>query len=74
MHKKEFIVEVNSADEGDIILWQAPKDLFPPIPTKGELVRCKDCKYKGDDGFCPITDCYDFDDEDFCSKAERKEE
>lgn len=45
MHKKEFIVEVNFADDGDILICQLPKDLFPPIPVKKELVRCKDCKW-----------------------------
>ena len=50
MTKKEFIVEVYSADEGDIPIWQPPKDLFPPIPIKGELIRCKDCKFNN--GYC----------------------
>lgn len=45
MIKKEFIIEVNSADDGDILICQPPKDLFPPIPVKKELIRCKDCKY-----------------------------
>lgn len=45
MHKKEFIVEVNSADDGDILICQLPKDWLPPIPIKKELVRCKDCKW-----------------------------
>lgn len=38
------------------------------------LIRCKDCTYRQEDGYCPITDCYDFGDKDYCSKAERKEE
>lgn len=50
MHKKEFIVEVNSADDGDILLWQLPKDWLPPIPIKKELIRCKDCKFN--EGYC----------------------
>lgn len=74
MHKKEFIIEVNSADDGDILICQLPKDWLPPIPIKKELIRCKDCTYRQEDGYCPITDCYDFDDKDYCSKAERKEE
>lgn len=45
MTKKEFIVEVYSADDGDILLWKAPNWL-PPIPIKKELVRCKDCKHR----------------------------
>lgn len=46
MTKKEFIVEVYSADEGDILIWSPPKDWFPAIPVKKELVRCKDCKHR----------------------------
>lgn len=44
------------------------------LDVTGDLIRCKDCAYCQEDGFCPITDCYDFGDEDFCSKGERKEE
>ena len=46
MTKKEFIIKVNSADEGDILICQLPKDWLPPIPVKKELIRCKDCKHK----------------------------
>ena len=82
MTKKEFIVEVNSADEGDILIWSPPKDLFPPIPIKNELVRCKDCKFyarnknifhRGSDCLKRIIDTI-VPDVDFCSNAKRKEE
>ncbi|WP_405366934.1 hypothetical protein [Ruminobacter sp.] len=44
----------------------------------GLLVRCKDCKFytKGHTkGYCYYDDdCYVWYDNDFCSRAERKEE
>lgn len=46
MTKKEFIIKVNSADDGDILICQLPKDWLPPIPVENELVRCKDCKHR----------------------------
>lgn len=79
MHKKEFIVEVNSADDGDIPIWKAPKDLFPPIPVKKELIRCKECKFYESSvaldrqGYCWYQNTRGFfrNDDDFCSRAER---
>ncbi len=48
-----------------------------PVPYE-ELIRCKDCKYyaKGKiKSYCYFDDdCYVWDDNDFCSRAERKEE
>lgn len=46
MTKKEFIIEVNCADEGDIVLWKTPQGWLPSIPVKKELIRCKDCKHR----------------------------
>lgn len=51
MTKKEFIIKVNSADNGDIFICQLPKDWLPPIPVENELIRCKDCKFN-EKGYC----------------------
>lgn len=40
--------------------------------TEGELIRCKDCKHY-DGRPCGIVEWYNTAD-DFCSRAERKEE
>lgn len=46
--------------------------------TKGELIRCKDCKhhhYQDDIPYCDRIDYgYGWKDEDYCSGAERKSE
>lgn len=87
MHKKEVIVELNCVDAEDILIWSPPKDLFPPIPIKNELIRCKDCKYFSTD-FNGNNSCdlymdalspwaesrYSPSENDYCSKAVRKEE
>ena len=77
MTKKEFIIEVYSADEGDIFLWQPPKDWLPPIPVKKELIRCKDCKWwtqvnNSLQGRCALLQMYPTG-EWYCANAERKE-
>lgn len=77
MHKKEFIVEVNSADDGDILIWSPPKDWLPPIPVKKELIRCKDCRFYDDtkiSGYCSVHNNSEMERQDYCSKGERKEE
>lgn len=56
MTKKEFIIKVNSADDGDILICQLPKDWLPPIPVENELVRCKDCKFNK--GYCENEDLH----------------
>ena len=39
------------------------------------VVRCKECKYYGDEHFCPLLSLADYTDpDDFCSYGERKEE
>ena len=41
-----------------------------------ELIRCKDCKYWGEDGYrngCRYATCI-MGEQDYCSMAERKEE
>ena len=73
MHKKEFIVEVNSADDGDILICQLPKDWLPPIPIKKELIRCKDCKRFDGDTWCFLFE-HGIQENDFCARAERKEQ
>lgn len=47
------------------------------IRRQPELVRCKDCKHHGEQygiGYCMKDGCYGWYDEDYCSRAERKEE
>lgn len=80
MHKKEVIVELNCVDAEDTLICSLPKDLFPPIPTKGELIRCKDCEHReerlylgGTTVFCLIYERY-MGIMEYCSKAERKKE
>lgn len=79
MTKKEFVVEVYSADDGDILICQLPKDWLPAIPVKNELVRCKDCKYWWKDAepysisICNRSELC-MGENDYCSLAERKEE
>lgn len=49
--------------------WQA---IFGFIP----IIRCKDCKHHGEqygNGYCMKDGCYGWDDEDYCSRAERKD-
>lgn len=38
----------------------------------GKLIRCKDCKWHEGKYYCRNTDTYGFDDDDYCSLAERK--
>ena len=40
------------------------------------VIRCKDCKHHGEqygNGYCMKDGCYGWYDEDYCSRAERKE-
>lgn len=40
------------------------------------LIRCKDCKHHGEqygNGYCMKDGCYGWSDEDYCSRAERRE-
>lgn len=41
-----------------------------------ELIRCKDCKHHGKSSgeYCLKDGCYGWFDNDWCSRAERKEE
>ena len=70
MTKKEFIVEVDSIDDGDIFLWQPPKDWLPAIPIKKELIRCKDCTWRYFSRASGEHYCFEFNvpvtDTDFC--------
>lgn len=42
------------------------------LVRKEEIVRCKDCKWHEGKYYCRNTDTYGFDDDDYCSLAERK--
>ena len=44
------------------------------IRRQPELVRCKDCFYRNEKGYCnliPVIEM-EMDDDDYCSRAERK--
>lgn len=44
-----------------------------PTIESQEIIRCKDCKYADDDGVCQNSvGLVIQDDDDFCSKAERR--
>ena len=73
---KEYIVPVNNTDRND-------DEIFVGfIRKRKELIRCKDCRYYGNaqignnvalTNFCSLLkDCRR--EEDFCSRAEKKEE
>ena len=49
-------------------------EVFRLIPSaQPELIRCKDCKYADDDGVCQNSVGLAIqDDDDFCSRAERR--
>lgn len=49
-------------------------DTLPAVDAV-EVVRCKDCKYYGDEYFCPLRSLADYTDpDDYCSMGERREE
>ncbi len=77
MGTKEFILKVVSDDADGEIVWQLPmQNLCMEITN--ELIRCKDCKhYWKTMKICPNTGPHISDyckPDDYCSKAERKEE
>lgn len=60
---KEYIVKVT--DDGECV-------------TARELIRCKDCMYHEDKeiseyGLCCLIGCVGWEDNDYCSKADRKD-
>ena len=42
--------------------------------VRGELVRCKDCKWHDKKYFCINTGTWGWDDNDYCSAVEREED
>ena len=66
----------------EYICREIPKDdkrsIFFHTETVGDLIRCKDCKhwYQDFDGKCIASTPYgtDTDEDDFCSRAERRED
>lgn len=72
---KEFIIETDMDLSCVAEFTVAEGVSFKP---RGELIRCKDCKYWYQDfeGKCIASTPYgtDTDEDDFCSRAERKEE
>ena len=52
------------------------KETNYPLATRqevvGKLIRCKDCKWHEGKYYCRNTDTYGFDDDDYCSLAERR--
>lgn len=45
---------------------------LPSVQLQPEIIRCKDCKWHGGKYYCRNTDTWGFDDDDFCSDAERR--
>lgn len=43
------------------------------LTMETELIRCKDCKWQGDETECPMFDPKMMKVDDFCSYGERKE-
>lgn len=64
---REYIVPVANTDKTNEGMY------IGFIRTRHELIRCKDCKYYGFNDWlhCPMTDSKA---DDYCSRAERKEE
>lgn len=64
--RKYFIVGTNDA---------GLRDTMNGMVT-GELIRCKDCKWNKSDKWvdCPITEMFGRTTDNYCSRAERKEE
>lgn len=63
---KEYIVSTDTAYEFEMRRFEELQ----------ELIRCKDCKYWGADGYrngCKYATCIMMEN-DYCSMAERKEE
>lgn len=62
----------------DYVLNQILTDIKnAPTVDAVEVIRCKDCKHHGEQygtGCCMKDGCYGWYDEDYCSRAERKEE
>lgn len=56
--------------------WNSAIEILQAAPTVDavEVVRCKDCKYYGDEYFCPLRSLADYTDtNDYCSMGERRE-
>lgn len=68
-------------DDEEALMWHdkadAIADLMDDFKKAGAgLIRCKDCFYRNEKGYCnliPVIEM-EMDDDDYCSRAERKEE
>lgn len=80
-------VELEGVDISDLKVWK-DETFTAEVDTSGwskehwraifgfiPIIRCKDCKHHGEqygNGYCMKDGCYGWDDEDYCSRAERK--
>lgn len=71
MSHTEWIVSIDDD-------WKDHDEMFVGNVRDGDrLIRCKDCEYhkkQNGSGYCEKDRCYGWYDDDYCSKAERKEE
>ena len=66
--KDEYAVKVEKAS------LVAYKEQLESIPSaQPEIIRCEDCRYTDEDGVCQSSKGLAIQDDDFCSKAERRE-
>lgn len=65
---KEYII-ASEVSDGELVADKL-------ATSYGELIRCKDCKHHGKSSgeYCLKDGCYGWFDNDWCSRAERKEE
>ena len=71
----DFVRASNNSDFAQTPTWNDAVSLvgsMPSVQPQPEIIRCKDCKWHGGKYHCRNTDTWGFDDEDFCSLAERR--
>jgi len=62
-------------DEGSAALYETVRAIKALPSAQLGIIRCKDCKYADDDGVCQNSvGLVIQDDDDFCSKAERRQD
>ena len=68
---------LNTGNKEHPLEWAVSRSRIDNMPTI-EVVRCKDCKWRGELGRCRNMDSYMWynrpNDDDFCSWGERKDE
>lgn len=74
----EVAKDIAWLNEYDFVIWHDVMERIDKQPTVDavEVVRCKDCIHRMEDGMCEYKDHRVFvqDDNDFCSWGERRED